>query len=89
MSTPLLVASSNASSATQNADDSQLITIIASGTFGGGTLTLEYSADGATFVTAGLTLTADGVIQHRPTAGVQWRVTLAGATGASVTATAF
>lgn len=89
MSTALLTASGNASSATQNADDSQLITIIASGGFGGGTLTLEYSADGTTFVTAGLTLTVAGIIQHRPTAGVQWRVTLAGATGGTVTATAF
>lgn len=89
MSTALLTASGNASSAAQTADDSQAITIIASGTFGGGTLTLEYSADASTYVTAGLTLTAAGIIQHRPTAGVTWRVTLAGATAGSVTATAF
>lgn len=89
MSIALLTASNNASSDTQQADSDKTYIIPARGTWGGGTLTLEYSDDGSTFASAGNTLTADGYITHTPQAGLYWRVTLAGATAGSITATAF
>lgn len=89
MPTALLVASDNASSATQQSGSSSTLVIVASGTFGGGTLTLEYSHDGSTFVSSGQTLTANGTIVFTDRPGLWWRVTLAGATGGSVTATVF
>jgi len=89
MSTTLLSASDNASSAAQSDGSSHTTVIIAAGTFGGGTLTLEYSFDGATFVSSGQTLTANGVIEFVDRPGMIWRVTLSGATGGSVTAVAY
>jgi len=89
MSIALLVASDNASSDAQQSGSSSTLVIVASGTWGGGTLTLEYSHDGSTFVPSAQTLTANGTIEFQDRPGMWWRVTLAGATGGSVTATAF
>jgi hypothetical protein len=89
MSTALLTASDNASSETQHDGSSSPAVIVASGTWGGGTLTLEYSHDGTTFVTSGQTLTANGAISFNKRPGLHWRVTLSGATGGSITATVF
>jgi len=89
MSIALLTASDNASSATQQGDATTSRVIIAAGTFGGGTMTLEYSFDGSTFVATSSTLTANGVIAFEERPGMYWRVTLAGATGGSVTAVAY
>jgi hypothetical protein len=89
MSTTLLTASDNASSVSQSSGDSHTTVIIAAGTWGGGTLTLEYSFDGSTFVSSSKTLTANGVIEFTDRPGMIWRVTLAGATGGSITAVAY
>lgn len=85
----LLTASDNASSATQWGEAATSTVIVASGTFGGGTLTLEYSHDGTTFVSSGQTLTANGAISFQERPSMPWRVTLSGATAGSVTATAY
>jgi hypothetical protein len=85
----LLSASNNASSDAQADGSASTRVIIATGTWGGGTLTLEYSHDGTTFVSSGQTLTANGVISFQDRPGMTWRVTLAGATGGSITATAY
>jgi len=89
MPTTLLTASNNASSSVQSDGSSASRVIIASGTWGGGTLTLEYSHDGSTWVSSGSTLTANGTILFNDRPGLNWRVTLAGATGGSITATAY
>lgn len=89
MSTLLLSASDNASSDAQQDGNAATRAIVASGTWGGGTLTLEYSHDGTTFVTSAQTLTANGVITFQDRPGLIWRVTLSGATGGSITATVF
>ena len=89
MPTTLLSSSDNASSATQQGQATGSRVILASGTWGGGTLTLEYSHDGSTFVSSGSALTANGTIAFQEAPGLYWRVTLAGATGGSITATAF
>lgn len=85
----LLTASNNASSDSQNSSSSRLNKIIAHGTWGGGTLTLEYSSDDSTFATSAKTLTADGSIEFQEAPGLFWRVTLAGATAGSITAVSF
>ncbi len=85
MAKSLLVASNNASSSAQNSESANQRIIIASGSFGGGTLTLQHSVDGTVWVTSGLTLTAAGKIEFREQPGLIWRVTLAGATAGSVT----
>lgn len=89
MPTTLLAASNNASSATQQGSADTGYTVVAHGTWGGGTLTLEYSANGTDFVTSGQTLTADGAMDFTARAGLYWRVTLAGATAGGISATAF
>jgi len=89
MSIALLTASNNASSDTQSDGSAQTLVIVAAGTWGGGTLTLEYSFDGSTFVSSAKTLTANGVIEFVNRPGLVWRVTLAGATGGSITAVAY
>jgi len=89
MSITLLTASNNASSDTQCGEAATSRVIIAAGTWGGGTLTLEYSFDGSTFVSSGSTLTANGVIAFEERPGMLWRVTLAGATAGSITAVAY
>lgn len=90
MSIALLTASNNASSATQEAATDKTYNLIASGAFGGGSLTAEYSADGSVWVPSEATaLTAIGTMVITPQPGQRWRVTLAGATAGSVTVTAF
>lgn len=89
MPTPLLTASNNASSPSQNSQDTRLTKILAYGTWGGGTLTLEYSSDDSTYVSSGSSLTANGSIEFQEAPGLFWRVTLAGATGGSITSVAF
>lgn len=89
MSISLLSASDNASSDTQQGQAATSRVIVASGTWGGGTLTLQYSHDGSTFVSSGSTLTANGAIAFEERPGMYWRVTLAGATSGSITATAY
>ena len=58
------------------------VSFIASGTFGGATLTVEISPDGGTtWVSTGSTLTAAGVVELAYGEGTSLRVTLSGATG--------
>ena len=84
--TNLLTTSDNASSSAVSPQDSRARVIVAYGTFGGGTLTLEYSVDGSNYESSGKTLTATGSIEFREQPGVLWRVTLSGPTAGSVTA---
>jgi len=89
MAITLLSSSNNASSAAQSNGSADTKTIVASGNFGGGTLTLEYSNDNSTWVSSGKTLSAGGAVEFNDRPGLHWRVTLAGATSGSVTAVAF
>jgi hypothetical protein len=65
------------------AENIQEATIVASGTFGGGTATVQITVDGTTFVSSGLTLTATGKVQLTIPCKA-FRVALTGATGPSV-----
>jgi len=89
MSITLLTDSDNASSDAQSDGSAHTTVIVAAGTWGGGTLTLEYSFDGSAFASSGQTLTANGVIEFTDRPGMIWRVTLSGATGGSITAVAY
>lgn len=83
----LLTASDNASSSPVSSESNRSRVIVAHGTFGGGTLTLEYSTDGGdNYASSSKTLTADGSIEFNEVPSLAWRVTLSGATGGAVTA---
>ena len=85
--TPLLTASDNASSAAYRKGTDEPVVLVAEGTWGGGTLTLQITPDGGTtWVTTGKTLTANGTVTFDCPAGLQFRATLAGATGGSIDA---
>lgn len=72
----------NATSAEHITACSETIIVVASGTFGSGTVTLQVSPDGGTtWVTTGKTLTADGSVFQDFPAGSRLRVALTGATG--------
>ena len=69
-----------------------LRTVVAWGTFGGGTLTLQMSPDGGTTwlsLGADVEFTADGVANVQLGAGIPLRANLAGSTGANVRCKAF
>jgi hypothetical protein len=57
-------------------------TVIVAGTWGGGTVKLRATPDGATWIDVGLDVefTADGMGNFQLPAGLQLRLTLAGAT---------
>lgn len=69
------------------AENIQEATIVAVGTFGGGTITVFVTVDGTNFVTSGLTLTSAGKVQLTIPCKA-FRCTLTGATGPSVTCAA-
>jgi len=74
----------NENSAPVSMDNIEKATFAAAGTFGGGTMTLQVSMDGTTFVTSGLTLTAVGKVDLTiPCKQARWALT--GATAPSVT----
>ncbi len=87
---PLLAADDNAAALNANentiaigAENLQEATIVASGSFGGGTITVFITVDGTNFVTSGLTLTATGKVQLTIPCKA-FRCTLTGATAPSV-----
>lgn len=63
------------------------ITLIASGTFGGGTITVQVSPDnGTTWISTSATLTAAGVTNFIGGEGLLFRLALTGATNPSISA---
>jgi hypothetical protein len=59
-----------------------VVSLIAKGTWGGATLTVQVSPDdGTTWVTSDVALTSDGIQNFTAGKGVFYRVALSGATG--------
>lgn len=73
----------NENSIAVGAENIQEATIVASGSFGGGTITVFITVDGTTFVSSGLTLTATGKVQLTIPCKA-FRCTLTGATAPSI-----
>lgn len=64
----------------------KIMTLIASGSFGGGTLTLQASADEEVWVNSDIAFTQSAIANFHTGRGVKHRVNLTGATTPSLTA---
>lgn len=82
MNTPTqLFANLNTATGTSNAFPSSgdYLSVVASGTFGGGTLTVEVSPDsGSTWVPTSVSLTAPGIANFIGGEGLQFRLSFSG-----------
>jgi len=77
----------NGSTDTYTASGSVRQYVIATGTFGGGTLSAQVSADGSTWVDIGDpgALTSEGTFWFEVESGMRYRLNLSGATSPSIT----
>lgn len=79
--------STNAASSTTVLSSGGFMSLLASGTFGGGTLTVQASPNGGTtWIDTTATLTAAGIVNFVAGAGVLVRLNLTGATAPNLNA---